>query len=238
MHFDVDPVIKAGRLQYLLGENTKVLIVIRNQLDLIRSYYFECVRGGYPGYFEPFLDFNYHYQFHSIFSDLRYCQLYKHYCEVFGKENVMVLPMENIVNNAKSAIDAICHFAGVAAGDFPLQRHNDSDDRRYLQAVRWLNEKFPNNRGQSYFGWVDDEKLRAYWRQTLGTENPVAAQHNYSTRMMVYRTAKAVTSDFVNELKADYSDEWIKRLSSLYIEDNRALASQTGLNLSKLGYIV
>lgn len=237
MHFDVDPVIKADRLRYLLGKDTKVLIVIRNQLDLIRSYYFECVRGGYPGYFPPFLDFNFHYQFHSIFSDLRYYQLYKLYCKLFEKENVMLLPMEKIIASPREAIEAICEFAGVATGDFPLQRHNDSNDRRYLQAVRLLNEKFPNNRGQSYFGMVDDEKLRPYWHQTLGIETPLAAEQNYNTKMMVLRTAKQVTSDFVDELNADYPPGWIDRLSTLYREDNHALAKLTGLDLSGLGYI-
>jgi len=237
MHFDVDPVIKADRLRYLLGKDTKVLIVIRNQLDLIRSYYFECVRGGYPGYFPTFLDFNFHYQFHSIFSDLRYCQLYKHYCKLFGKDNVMLLPMETITAAPPEAVASICQFAGVATGDFPLQHHNDSNDRLYLQAVRLLNEKFPNNRGQTYFSWVDDEKLRPYWHQTLGIGTPEAAEQNYSMKMMVLRTAKEVTSDFVGELNADYPPGWTERLSGLYRNDNLALAELTGLDLAGLGYI-
>lgn len=239
MHFDVDPVIKADRLRYLLGKDAKVLIVIRNQIDLIRSYYFECVRGGYAGYFPSFLDFNFHYQFHSIFSDLRYCQLYKLYCKMFGKENVMLLPMESIVASSQEATESICEFAGVARGDFPLQRHNDSNDRRYLQAVRLLNEKFPNNRGGSYFSWVDDEKLRPYWHQSLGIEEtPLAAHQNYNTKMMVLRTAATVTSDFVDELNADYPPGWVERISTLYREDNLALAELTGLDLSRLGYVV
>lgn len=237
MHYDIDPVIKANRLRYLLGKDTKVLIVIRNQLDLIRSYYFECVRGGYPGYFAPFLDYIFHYQFHSIISDLRYCQLYRLYCRMFGKENVMLLPMEAIVASPREAVESICEFSGVSTGNFPLQRHNDSNDRRYLQAVRLLNEKFPNNRGHTYFGWVDDEKLRPYWRQTLGEEAPAAAVQNYSVKMMILRTAKAVTSDFVDALNADYPVGWSERMSELYREDNRALAELSGLDLSGLGYI-
>lgn len=236
MHFDVDPVIKADRLRYLLGKDAKVLIVIRNQLDLIRSYYFECVRGGYSGYFPSFLNFNFHYQFHSIFSDLRYSKLYKLYCKIFGKDKVMLVPMETIVGSSKEVIASICEFAGVATGDFSFQRHNDSNDRRYLQAVRLLNEKFQNNRGQSYFDWVDDEKLRPYWRQTLGIETPLAAEKNYSTKMMVIRAAQTVISDFVTDLNADYPPGWIERISALYKEDNLALAELTGLDLSGLGY--
>jgi hypothetical protein len=238
MHFDVDPAIKAERLRYLFGKDAKVLIVIRNQLDLIRSYYFECIRGGYPGQFSSFLDFNFHYQFHSIFSDLRYCQLYKLYCRLFNKENVLLMPMESIVANPREMVESICGFAGVATGDFPLQRHNNSDDLRYLQAVRMLNEKFPNNRGQSYFSWIDDEKLRPYWRKNIGIEVPIAAKQNHSMHMMVLRTAKSVTSDFVNELKADFPPGWTERMRELYQNDNLELAELTGLDLSGLGYIL
>ena len=239
MHFDVDPTIKADRLRHLLGKDTKVLIVIRNQLELIRSYYFECVRGGYAGAFDTFLDFNYHYQFHSIFSDLAYSKLYRHYCKLFGKENVMLLPMETIITGQQESIESICKFAGVSNGDFKLGRHNDSSDLRNLQAIRYQNSKFPNNRGQSYFGWVDDEKLRTYWHQTLGLGKiPEAASRNYSTKMMVLRSAEDTVRDFVDELDADYSDSWIERISDLYRDDNEKLAKLSGLDLPGLNYIV
>jgi hypothetical protein len=238
MHFDVDPVIKAARLHQLMGRNTKILIVIRNQFDLIRSYYYECVRGGYPGSFPEFIDFNFHYQFHSIFSDLRYRQLYKHYRKLFGKENVLLLPMEEIIETPQEAISKICEHAGISRGDYTLERHNDSNNKLYLQAVRLLNEKFPNNRGGTYFGWVDDEKLRPYWRDCLNLGLPTAAVKNYNLRLLVYRTAKAVLADFMGDLNADYPAGWIERLTSIYQDDNRLLAESSGLDLERFGYVV
>jgi sulfotransferase family protein len=237
MHFDVDPVIKAGRLRNLMGRDAKILIVIRNQLDLIRSYYYECVRGGYPGRFSDFFDFNYHYQFHSIFSDLCYSKLYNHYCKLFGRENVLILPMEAIIESPRKAISKICKHAGVSNVDYPLRRHNSSTDKRYIQAVRWLNEKFPNNMGATYFGWVDGEKLATYWRDNLNTNIPKAATRNYNSRMLVYRSAKEVVANFAGDLLADYPPNWIKRLSSLYQDDNRLLEKISGLDLEQFGYI-
>lgn len=238
MHFDVDPAIKAARLRSLMGRDTKILIIIRNQLNLIRSYYYECVRGGYPGGFPEFIDFNFHYQFHSIFSDLRYFNLYKLYCKLFGKENVLILPMEEIIETPQEAISKICEHAGISKGDYPLARHNGSNDKLYLQAVRLLNEKFPNNRGGTYLGWVDDEKLRTYWRDSLGVGLPSAAIKNYNLRLLVYRTAKEVLSDFMADLHADYPAGWIERLASMYHGDNRLLANSSGLDLERYGYVV
>ncbi len=237
MHFDVDPAIKARRLKYLFGKDTKILIVIRNQLDLIRSYYFECVRGGYPGFFDSFLDFNFHYQFHSIFSDLNYYKLYLYYCRLFGKENVMLLPMETLITQQQESIDSICEFAGISKGEYELGKHNESSNLRFLQAVRLLNEKFPNNRGQTHFSWVDDEKLRTYWHQTLGLEEtPLAASKNYSQKMMIIRSAKSTVSDFMEDLNADYTSFWAERLRGLYSKDNAKLANLSGLDLSSLDY--
>lgn len=238
MHFDVDPTIKAERLRYLMGDDTKVLIIIRNQLDLIRSYYYECVRGGFPGSFPEFLDYNFHYQFHSIFSDIRYSRLYKFYCNLFGVENVLIVPMEELVENHQEVVSSICQYAGISALDSELQRHNDSSDKRYLQAVRLLNEKFPNNRGGTYFGWVDDEKLRPYWRDKLNVGLPAAAEKNYNLRLLVFRSAKEVLADFMDELHADYPSGWVDRLASMYRDDNRLLANCTGLDLERFGYMV
>jgi len=236
MHFDVDPTIKAQRLIHLMGGGTKVLIVIRNQFDLFRSYYFECVRGGYPGQFEEFLNFHYHHIFHSILSDLHYGRTYRLYCRLFGKNNVKVLPMEALIADSARELSRLCEYLGVSDVALPLGHYNDSGDKKYLQAVRLLNEKFPNNRGNTYFGWVDGEKLRAYWRTSLRAAEPAESSRNYGTRMMVYRAAEAVVTDFVGPLAATYSEHWKKLLCELYGKDNAALADAIGIDLQSLGY--
>lgn len=236
MHFDVDATIKAQRLKHLMGDNTKVLIVIRNQLDLFRSYYFECVRGGYPGQFDEFLDFNYHYLFHSILSDLNYYDLYALYCRHFGEENVKVLPMESIIEDQDKSLSELSIFAGISDVELKLQRHNDSSDKKYLQAVRWLNEKFPNNRGNSYFGFVDGEKLHTYWRDKLLMPESVAASQNYAARMMIYRSAHAVISDFVTDIGSSYPLGWQEKLGDLYAAGNDSLSKAIDIDLGAMGY--
>ena len=236
MHFDVDPSIKAERLKDLMGDDTRILIVIRNQLDLFRSYHFECIRGGYWGYFNEFLDFHYHYLFHSILSDLRYYQLYELYCRIFGRENVKVIAMESLIQNPALMLRDLCTYSGITHSEIALSRHNDSDDKKYLQAVRLLNEKFPNNRGTTYFGWVDGEKLSAYWRVSRKLTEPDASLRNYGQRMLVFRSAKATVSDFVGPLDATYPANWVRMLNELYAENNASLAKATGIDLKTLGY--
>lgn len=236
MHFDVDPTIKAQRLKRLMGVGTKILIVTRNQLSLFRSYYFECVRGGYSGQFAEFLNFNYHYLFHSILGDLQYHKIYQLYCKLFGTDNVKVIPMEALAMNSTQELSALCRFAGISDIPSSLSRHNDSSDKRYLQAVRLMNEKFPNNRGTGYFGWVDGDKLIPYWHSVLKVSTPAAASHNDGLRMLVYRSAQDVVCDFVSDLEAEYSEEWMVRLNELYRRDNADLAEATGIDFKAFGY--
>lgn len=236
MHFDVDPAIKAERLKRLMGDGCKILIVVRNQLDLIASYYFECVRGGYARQFGDFLDFHYHYLFHSILSDLRYHKIYQLYSELFGEKNVKVVPMESLIAHTRSELKSLCDHVGISAIELELARRNESSDKKYLQAVRLLNEKFANNHGNSYFGWVDPEKLEPYWRTSRNLSEPAQASYNHSHRMMIYRSAKVVISDFVEPLDASYAPYWKQVLSDFYGESNSALADLTGLDLMSLGY--
>jgi hypothetical protein len=236
MHFDVDPTIKAERLKRLMGDGCKVLIVIRNQLDLIASYYFECVRGGYAGHFGDFLDFHYHYLFHSILPDLRYDRTYRLYAGLFGANNIKVVPMESLVARTRTELKGLCDYAGIDDIELTLLRRNESSDKAYLQAVRLLNEKFTNNHGNGYFGWVDPEKLEAYWRVSRNLPQPAQASRNHSHRMMIYRTARAVVSDFVDHLDASYAPYWRQVLEDFYSESNSAMADLTGIDLMSLGY--
>lgn len=238
MNHDVDATIKADRVMNLLGNNVKVLIVVREQLSLIRSYYYECVRGGYTGYFDEFLDQIYHYQFHSIISDLRYHQLYQLYCRLVGSESVLVMPMEGIVADNGKAVREICRFAGLTDMKLPLESLNSSDDLKFLQATRLLNEKFPHNQGSTRFSWAFPEKLQAYWSCELGLPEPAAAKLTCGTSMMISRSARSVVSDFVKDLEANYSEAWRERILALYRNQNSALATATGIDLGRLGYAV
>lgn len=235
MHYDIDAAEKARRLKALFGPDCKVLMVVRNQLDLFRSYYFECVRGGYAGHFNQFIEYNYFHLFRSILSDLFYDRMLELYATLFGQDNVAVMPMELLATNQQAWLKEISSFLNISPLDFELQKHNASDDKTYIAAVKLLNEKFPNNMGSGYFGMTDPEKLVPYWKGAYG-QLPVEATRTYNARMMIYRAARDVVKDFVPPLEADYPDEWRETLNTLFAPHNSMLASMTGWNLKDLGY--
>ncbi len=86
---------KAERLLKLFGAETKIIMIVRNQVDLIKSLYRECVRVGFIGDFKLFIDLLYKYQDRNFVYDFRYDLIYKTYTSLFGSENVGVFFFED-----------------------------------------------------------------------------------------------------------------------------------------------
>jgi hypothetical protein len=235
-HYDIDVVEKARRLHSLFGPDCKILMVIRNQLDLFLSFYFECVRCGYQGDFTRFIEYHYFHQFRTILSDLYYDRMFDLYAGLFGTENVAVIPMELLVREQQEVLKEISVYAGISPLELELKKYNNSDDKRYIEAVRQMNEKYPNNMGSGHFGMTDTEKLRAHWKISYGGSVPAEAETSYSMRTMIYRAAAEVIKDYVPPMSAEYSAHWGDVLNSMFAPHNRALVEMTGLDLQALGY--
>ncbi|NCO76577.1 MAG: sulfotransferase [Cyanobacteria bacterium] len=99
---------------YSLFPQSKILIIIRNQLDMIWSIYkhrlnsdltvgineyLEQIQKEFPS-FEPFFNFDY----------LQYHWLINHYQSLFGKDQVLVLPYEMLKDNKVLFLEKISNF--------------------------------------------------------------------------------------------------------------------------------
>lgn len=235
-HYDIDVVEKARRLHALFGPDCKVLMVIRNQLDLFLSFYFECIRCGYKGDFTQFIEYHYFHQFRTILTDLYYDRMYELYRGLFGEANVTVIPMELLVREQQALIKEISLYLGITPLELELKKYNNSDDKRYIEAVRQMSEKYPNNMGSGHFGMTDVEKLKAHWKVTYGNDSPAEAEASYELRTMIYRAAKEVIRDYVDPVSAEYPDHWRQVLNGMFAPRNKVLADVTGIDLKALGY--
>lgn len=88
--------------------NAKVLIVIREQKKMIQSYYFQYLYGGGTinifKYLRP-KKTNFQPAFSPVYY--KYSFLIKEYFDLFGKENVLVLPYELFLNEPEKFINKI-----------------------------------------------------------------------------------------------------------------------------------
>ena len=92
MHHDIDVTQKAQRLVAAFGKGTKIVIVIRNQFDLIRSLYRELIVVGLSSSFYKFTSDMSYNQFRSFIYDFNFSQMHELYADLFGADNVLVLP--------------------------------------------------------------------------------------------------------------------------------------------------
>lgn len=111
-----DSTLIAGRLKRLWPDG-KILIVIREQKRMLLSLYKEFIRSGgswsLARYLQPVQGNSYRT------FDLRYLEydrLIGHYYELFGREQVRVLPFERFQQDPVAFCNALLEFAGSGVG--------------------------------------------------------------------------------------------------------------------------
>ena len=92
--------------------NAKVLIVIREQLDYILSLYtFRVIQRGLERQnLSDYLEEKFEKR---LMPKLRYYGLVKSYIELFGADNVLVLPYEQLVENSEAFVREIFEFMDI-----------------------------------------------------------------------------------------------------------------------------
>ena len=90
----------ANRLFKLFGK-VKVIIVLRNQLDMIESIYKQYIQEGGTLSIEQFLDWK-RYKIADVEERLKYHKLLAYYRDLFGEENVFVGLYEEFKESKKN----------------------------------------------------------------------------------------------------------------------------------------
>lgn len=235
--YDIDPLTKAQRLHELFGDGTKIVIVIRNQFSLIRSMYFEMVRGGLAKSFSDYLDFLLYYKFTGMTQDLNFPEMVKLYCQLFGDDNVLVVPFEILINDQESITDVISEFLEIEPLGFGLSAQNTSNDKYLLEALRQVNAEQRLNFGAEMFSFLDAVKLTSYW-QREGLQVPPAAKQSVESREEAMRLAMERRPSISQEIDAKFKAHHIHHFTQLYGPANTAFAREWQIDLGAMGYPV
>jgi hypothetical protein len=143
----------ADRLKAVLPDG-RILVVVREQRSMIVSTYKQYVKAGGPSGVEEFLrpgtdqgwripmfDFDY-FEYHRLLA---------YYQTLFGAENVLALPYEELVRDRRSFLAKIGRFSGnpvpekVLAEMSDAKRRNPAQSALVLGATRVLNRFGPRN---------------------------------------------------------------------------------------------
>jgi len=235
---------RARRLYDFMGDGTKIIIIIREQAAWVQSYYSNLVSEcGLAATFDEFMLHFFNESDISPLSTLYYDRVFTTYTELFGVDNVIIIPMEQIKENASSFTNNILNFIGLEHMDNlnPKKKNESVSDEQFATQLSMnIQSGFRLGRDTSLnrpFGWqvrslfgeggkyelpqkyIDDhERYKQNW--AIGT-NSDKSRNNKNLLKNVNRLL---------------SEEQIIRLRQVYAESNKKLEVLCNFKLSKYGY--
>ena len=196
----------------------KIIITIRNQLDIIRSYYlnFDCIienldkPTGHIVNFKEWIQYMLNNKEFSYLSEIEYYDLIKYYSDLFGYDNVIVLLFEEFVHSKELFIEKLSSFIGV-------------DKKQSFNLINHKHEqKGPSQREFFY--------MKIISKYFLGL--PI---NNY---LSLGKTANNLIINFFKKGRKPViqMDEWVKPLEELFREGNNKISKDYSLPLAKYNY--
>lgn len=99
----------AKRIKKVFGE-VKIIYVIREQISMLSSIYSQYLKmGGTRNFYDWFLD---PIECRGIIERLKYDKNIKMYQKIFGKENVLVLVYEELLEDKRKFLEKLYRFIG------------------------------------------------------------------------------------------------------------------------------
>ncbi|MGB1249596.1 MAG: sulfotransferase domain-containing protein [Candidatus Promineifilaceae bacterium] len=224
-----DSVELANRLRSVFRQ-PKILIVIREQTQMIRSTYAQYVKKGGTLSLQRYIAIGKKTRHLREFELLRfqYHRLISHYQRKFGADNVLVICYEQIVPNPRLYIQQILEFCGLPLSKEAIQMLpfgsplNTSMSQSSVQLLARLNHVISRRSAINPSPMVELSGLK-YGRSVLGTMRTLdqLVPHRLKVASM-YRTMKNIE----------------EQIGDLYVASNQETTKLIGIDLAKYGYQV
>jgi len=239
----IDSEEKANRLLEIFGRKTKIIIIIRNQVDLLQSLYREFIKIGYTKTYREFIEYAYCFKDRNFTLDFCYDKVVEMYADRFGINNIKVLPVENVrditsgklkIQNGISLINKqLSTFLNIDLYPLKFTHHNCPLDEKGLYLMMKRNNKFRHGFGQSINNVVNGHRLAKYFNLDL----QLPLQEKLNKDVLIKRESiDFVTNNEINRNNSRevdyYFDKYIwKKLLSIYRESNNTLKEKYIHNL-------
>lgn len=167
--YDIDPFEKYERLRKLFGPDLKIILIIKNQIDLLKSFYRETVKLGnyekYNDYISRILKLQKSFYLNDFFYDHQYLSLTHH----FKKRNIKILQAEDYLQYKKTdtLIDDIYKFLKLNKHNSKLGHYNKSLGSEILEKKRILNKKINHDISNFTFDIIESHRLKNFFSKEL-----------------------------------------------------------------------
>jgi hypothetical protein len=115
-----DPMEAALRIHRILPDS-KILMIIRNQIDWLRSDYLHHI-SLLPKGKKRFLDYLETLEGKSTLYSALFDRIIDCYFKLFGRQNVHVMILEQLIENPTTLLKNLCHFLKIEFVEFPLEK--------------------------------------------------------------------------------------------------------------------
>jgi len=221
----------------LLVPNSVIIIVIRNQKDIVVSHYAQYLRGGLYMSLDKFIESQIWNLQGSFMGRINYYRVAEIYATIFGKDNIKLFCFEELKTNPQAFVDRICDSIGippVKVDPTPVHVGHSSTGVLILRAFNFL---LRHGHGSSKF-----EPMGA-WATGGGRalvnrcKEPRTVRVDTARRTFALRNVRRL--EWILKLKRHkmrIPDKYIPKFIDLYGPGNSLLQSEYGLDLEKYGY--
>lgn len=235
---------RARRLKHFMDKNTKIIIVIREQSAWIKSYYSNLVsEAGLQETFKEFKDYFFAEIDSSPLTALYYDRVYEVYANLFGAENIYLVPMEQLKNSATKFTNGILNFIGVSPlAELSSTAKNAAASDEHFAAQLYLNNQAGYRLGRSNavhraFGW----QVRSLYENNDEFDMPQAYYDDKKLYLQNWNIEAFLNDNphVLNELTLldrTFTHRELDKLHDLYAQTNSRLEKLCGLDLAQYGY--
>lgn len=167
----VDYQQKIKRIHELFGPEIKIILILRNQMSLIKSIYKEFLRMGYIYTYSEFINWIYKFQDRNFYYELMYGEVIDYICNYFPKENLFIDWFENYKNSdyvdLHKLFTRISSFLGVSDQEFDISNHNPSISDGQISSQIIANKEYRHDYGLTHLEGLEDHRRRIYFNEYL-----------------------------------------------------------------------
>ncbi len=239
-NYGIDVEEKAKRLKSIFGEGAKILVVTREQIDLIASLYKEQIRFGYSGSINDFFNYLWDYQDRSALHEFCFDKVISVYSKYFGKENIHIVPFESFKEDSGVFLNDLAAILDVEQNLITEIKtiYNRQLSDEALNVKKLMNEKYKHTFGNGFYEVFDNHRYTPYYTDELNKEVPLDVYMDYQTRHHLVEAAEKIASlKNVGKIDLKISDENIKRFSKIFSISNRTLQKDYNLSLKQYKYL-
>ncbi len=222
---------KAERLYSIFGKDTKIIMIIRNQFDLIKSLYRECVRVGFAYDFSDFIKYLYKYQDRNFVYDFRYDYVFDNYAKLFGSENIGMFFFEDyrdesgeitIQNKQVKLFVELNSFLDINTYEMEFGHYNEAIPSDKILAKSQLNKIQYHDLGNHMYEIAEKHRIVKYLEEDL---NYFENEEDTYSDVIIKRDLidKAVSSEVSSAIDYDAEEKWVSYFKRFYEEGNKRL---------------